>query len=119
MKLAVIIFLTFATFTGLLLNKSEVSAKESTEFAKCGIPPFDVEFAQAKAIFAGKVISVRTEGDEKIFKFRVEKYWKSTMGKTVEVRYYENMRYQAWLEVGGHYLVYAKGKNTKKLKHNY
>jgi hypothetical protein len=112
MKLLTIIILAITAFTAFTLNKSKVSAMESASFAKCAIQPFNVEYENSKSIFAGKVLSVRKEGDEKIFTFRVEKYWKSKVKKNVEVRYYENMRYQAWLEVGKRYLVYAKGENN-------
>lgn len=115
MKLFTILFLVITVFTALVPNKSEVSAKESVEFAKCRVPTFTEAYKESKAIFAGKVLSVRTEGDEKIFTFRVEKYWKERSGKTVEVRYYETMRYQAWLEVGKRYLVYARGNDNGTL----
>lgn len=115
MKLLTILFLTIATFTGFSLNQSEVSAKETETLAKCAMPNFTRAYADSKTIFVGKVLSVRKEGDEKIFTFRVEKYWKNKVKKTVEVRYYENMRYQAWLEVGKRYLVYTQGNDDGTL----
>ncbi len=115
MNLLTIIFSVFAIFTNLPATDANILVTESESFAKCATPPFDAEYKNSKAIFAGKVLSVRTDGDEKIFKFRVEKYWKGAVGKTVEVRYYETMRYQAWLEVGKRYLVYAKGGNSGNL----
>ncbi len=116
MKLLTILFLAISTFTSVPATNTEVSAMESNSFAKCAMPTFQMAYRDSKAIFAGKVVSVRTEGDEKIFKFRVEKYWKSKQNKTVEVRYYENMRYQAWLKVGGRYLVYARGNDDGTLR---
>ena len=115
MKLLTVIFLVITTFTGFSATNTEVSAEESATFAKCAMPSFASAYRDAKAIFAGKVLSVRTEGDEKIFKFRVEKYWKGKKSKTLEVRYYETTRYQAWLEVGKHYLVYARGNDDGTL----
>jgi hypothetical protein len=115
MKSLTILFLTIATFTAILNNQSQVSAMESTTLAKCAMPTFQMALRDSKAIFAGKVVSVRKEGDEKIFKFKVEKYWKGMQSKTVEISYYENMRYQAWLKVGGRYLVYARGNDDGTL----
>ena len=115
MKFLTILFLTIATFTNFPANQSEVSAAESVEFAKCRMPSFSEAFDDSKTIFAGKVLSVRKEGDEKIFKFQVEKYWKNAVRKTVEIRYYETTRYQAWLQVGGHYLVYARSSDNGTL----
>ena len=115
MKLLIVLFLAITLFITFSLNESKVSAKESESLAKCAMPTFDNAYRDSKAIFAGKVLSVRTDGDEKIFKFRVEKYWKGTVGKTVEVRYYETTRYQAWLQVGKRYLVYARGNNNGTL----
>lgn len=108
MKLLFILIIALTIFTTILTFKTEVSAKESAAFAKCAMPTFNAAYQNSKAIFAGKVLSERKEGDERIFTFRVEKYWKGKKSKTIEVRYYENMRYQAWLKVGGRYLVYAR-----------
>ncbi len=115
MKLLTILFLTIATFTSFSANNQRVSANELESIAKCAIPSFQVAYKDSKTIFVGKVLSERKEGDEKIFKFRVEKYWKGKQSKTVEVRYYETMRYQAWLKVGGKYLVYARGNDDGTL----
>lgn len=115
MKLLTILFLTIAVFTVFLTDKSKVSAKESESYVRCAMPTFNQAYKNSKAIFAGKVTSVRTEGDERIFTFQVEKYWKGTKSKTLEVRYYETMRYQAWLKVGGRYLVYARSDENGTL----
>lgn len=115
MKLLIILFLTIAVFTVILTGKSEVSAKEAESLAKCRMPSFNEAYKNSKAIFAGKVLSVRTEDDERIFTFQVEKYWKGAKSKMLEVRYYETMRYQAWLQVGGRYLVYAGGNDNGTL----
>ena len=115
MKLLTILILGFTTFTAIPNNQSQVSAMESKTFAKCRMPSFQEAYTESKTIFAGKIVSVRIEGDEKIFKFRVEKYWKGAKNKTVEVKYYETTRYQAWLKVGGRYLVYARGNDDGTL----
>lgn len=115
MKSLTILILTITAFTGFLTDKTEVSAKESESIAKCAMPTFNQAYKNSKAIFAGKVTSVRTEGDERIFTFQVEKYWKGAKSKTLEVRHYETMRYQAWMQVGGRYLVYARGNDDGTL----
>jgi hypothetical protein len=116
MKLLTILFLNIASFSGFLPNDIDSAAvHEPVTLAKCAMPVFENAYRDSKAIFAGQVLSVRSEGDEKIFRFRVEKYWKGGVGKTVEVRYYETMRYQAWLRVGQKYLVYARGNENGSL----
>jgi len=115
MKILTILFLTIATFTSILTNHPEVSAKEAETIAKCAMPNFTRAYADAKTIFVGKVLSLRTEGSEKILTFRVEKYWKSAVTKTVEVRYFETFNYEVWLKVGGRYLVYARGNDDGTL----
>lgn len=111
MKLLIIVFLLVSFFT----VNSEVSAGESEFIAKCAMPNFTKAYQDSNAIFAGKVINVRTEGDERIFTLKVEKYWKGTKSKTLEVRYYETTYYQAWLKVGGRYLVFARKNDNGTL----
>jgi hypothetical protein len=108
MKLSIILILAVATFTVFLGNQPEVSAKESEPIAKCAMPNFQKAYTDSKTIFVGKVLSIKQDGDAKILKFQVEKYWKSKVKKTVEVRYYETFNYEVWLKVGKRYLVYAK-----------
>ncbi len=102
-----ILFAAIAMFTGFSANHTKISANELANFAKCAVPSFSTGFKNSKAVFLGKVIGERKEGDEKIFTFAVERYWKGGKSKTLEVRHYETMRYQAWLKVGEKYLVYA------------
>lgn len=108
MKLLSILLLSVVSLSFFLSGKTEVSAKNSESFAKCRMPTFTEAYREANTIFAGKVLSVRKEGDERIFTLQVEKYWKGTKSKTLEVRYYETWNFQAWLQVGGRYLVYAR-----------
>lgn len=115
MKLLTTLFLAVAILTNLLWNNSEVSAKESEIIAKCAMPTFTRAYADAKTIFVGKVLSLRTEGSEKILTFRVEKYWKGAVAKKVEVRYFETFNYEVWLKTGGRYLVYARGNEDGSL----
>lgn len=110
-----ILILTFSIFW---IPKSEVSAKESGTIAKCAMPSFTRAYQDSSAIFSGKVLSERTEGNERIFTLQVEKYWKGTKSKTLEVRYYETSYYQAWLKVGGRYLVFARKNDKGNLSDN-
>lgn len=75
--------------------------------AKCAIPPFKEAFKTASAVFVGRVKSEKKKGDNRIFEFEVEKYWKGTKKRKIIINVYETARYQAWFEVGGKYLVYA------------
>ena len=100
-----IIFLALVTI-GLVLtvftsSKFETVAKESTISAKCAIREFNEELKYSKAVFVGKVLSIREEpSSQKIIEFKVAKYWKGIKTKKVEVTVYETSRYQAWYEVG-------------------
>lgn len=115
MKILNVLFLAIVIVMSVLTNKSEVSAKETLELSKCAMPNFTKAYTDSKSIFVGKVLSLRKEGDEKILKFQVEKYWKSKVQKTVEVRYYETLNYEVWLKVGKRYLVYTKGNDDGTL----
>ena len=77
--------------------------------ARCAIPKLAAAKERAKAVFAGKVLEKRANGDEKIFVFEIEKYWKGENRKKVEISVYENPRFQAWFEVGETYLIFAEG----------
>ena len=104
---SIILFLIVTMFAGFSTSLGKVSTNETNTFARCAVPTFAAQFRGSNAVFAGKVVSERKEGDEKIFTFAVERYWKGGKSKTLEVRHYETMRYQAWLKVGEKYLVYA------------
>lgn len=89
-----------------------IKAEDKTTAGKCKIETFKTEYAAAKMIFAGEITNVETDGDVKIFTFKVEKYWKGAASKKIEVNVQQTMRYQAWFEVGEKYLVFARGDET-------
>lgn len=95
-------------FGGFFNNQAKVSAKESVSYAKCALPSLETSFKNSKAVFTGRVLSVRKDGDDKVFVFQVENYWKGGSRRKAEVRTYENTRYQAWYQVGRKYLVFAR-----------
>ena len=107
------LILMSVTFSDLTDKKFEVSAMDSPSLAKCATPAFPEQYKNSKAVFVGKVLSIREEGDKKIFEFKIEKYWKGIKTKKVEVDVYETPRYQAWYEVGKKYLVYARDDDGK------
>ena len=76
MKLLTVLFLAITVLIAFSPNESAASGKEYESMAKCAMPSFEAAYRDSKAIFVGKVLSERKEGDEKIFTFRVEKYWK-------------------------------------------
>lgn len=108
MKILASLLLIVIVFTSFGTAKTEVS-KEANLLAKCAMPTFATARKDSKTIFVGKVLSIKAEGDYKILTFQVEKYWKNPVRKTVEVKHYETYNYEVWLQVGGRYLVYAKG----------
>lgn len=75
--------------------------------ARCAIPSFTAAKDRARAIFVGKVLSKKSNGDEKIFEFKIKKYWKGEDKKKIKVSVYENPRFQAWFETGETYLIFA------------
>lgn len=77
--------------------------------AKCRVPPVGEAYQNSKAVFVGEILSVVKDGDVKTFNLKVEKYWKGAAGKEIKINVQETTRYQAWFEVGGKYLVYARG----------
>jgi len=97
-----------AIFFGLLSDLTEaedfIPAKEN---GKCAIAAFNNALSNSSAVFVGKVKSEKKVGDTRIFQFQVERYWKGSKKKKIEIRVHETMRYQAFFEVGGKYLVYA------------
>lgn len=97
-----------AIFFGLSSNITEaedfIPAKEN---GKCAISAFNNALSASAAVFVGTVKSEKKTGDTKIFQFEVERYWKGSKKKKIEIRVHETMRYQAFFEVGEKYLVYA------------
>ena len=79
----------------------------SIEITKCAIPNFENEFRNSKAVFVGKVTKVTKVGDDRVFEFAVEKYWKGATTKRITVSFYETTRYQAWFKLGETYLMFA------------
>ena len=60
-------------------------------------------------------MSDEKSGDVRTFEFKVEKYWKGSMKKKVEIFVYETRRFQAPFEKGGKYLIYAGADDEGKL----
>jgi hypothetical protein len=101
-----VIFSTIAfVFPSNLSNAK--NANSETFGARCAIPTFAAAKNQARAIFVGKVLNKKSNGDEKIFEFEIKKYWKGDNKKKIKVSVYENPRFQAWFETGETYLVFA------------
>jgi len=80
---------------------------------KCAAPTFEVAYRESDAVFVGEVLSSEKTGDDKVFKFKVEKYWKGKDQKNVEVSVYETARFQAWFQTGEKYLVFAYDEDGK------
>ena len=102
--------IVFSAFTFLFstnIQKAE-SIFQKNEPAKCRVLSFEVAYKESEAIFVGEVLSAEKIGDDKVFKFKVEKYWKGKDAQNVEVSVYESTRYQAWFKTGKKYLVFAK-----------
>jgi hypothetical protein len=94
-------------FSAFVLALSS-NLKSAEADGKCRIPPFDEAFKAASAVFIGEVKSETKEGDNRIFEFEIEKYWKGEDTRKITINVYETARYQAWFKVGGKYLVYAQ-----------
>jgi hypothetical protein len=84
--------------------------------SKCAIASFQSAYQESKAVFIGEVVSEEKNGDIRTFKFEIEKYWKGTDAKNVEILVYETARYQAWFKTGEKYLIYAATDEDGKLR---
>lgn len=97
-----------AIWFGFSSNRTEAEIfVSSNKSGKCAILPFKDALSAASSVFVGKVKSERKEGDTRIFEFEVEKYWKGAKKKKIQISVYETARYQAWLETGEKYLIFA------------
>ncbi len=104
-----LLFIGFAVFAVgfcFLFDNSTVQAESNAP--KCAIQKFDDEYKNSKAVFVGKVVKEKKDGNKKIFEFEVSKYWKGIESKMVKVVVTENMRFQAQFKLDGNYLVFAK-----------
>jgi hypothetical protein len=110
-----IVFLAFTFLFSSNIQKAE-NILQKNEAAKCRVLSFEEAYKESEAIFVGEVLSVEKNGDVKVFKFKVEKYWKGKDEKNVEVGVYESTRFQAWFKVGEKYLVYANLDDDGKLQ---
>lgn len=111
------IILRFAVICCLISTSVvfSLTANGSENSARCAVQNVKIARANAKAVFAGTVLSVKEKGDVKIFTFQVEKRYKGAASKKVQVGVQESTRYQAWFETGKKYLVYADGGADGKL----
>ncbi len=101
-----IVFSTFTFFYSSNIRKIE-SKPQKNEAGKCRMPSFEEAYGESEAVFIGEVLSAEKKGDDKVFKFRVEKYWKGNGEREVQIRVYESTRFQAWFKTGEKYLVFA------------
>ena len=92
------------------------SASRANFGAKCAIQAFQKAFDGSQSVFLGEVVDEEKNGDVRTFEFKVEKYWKGANAKRVRVHVYETMRFQAFFEKGGKYLVYAPADEDGKLR---
>jgi hypothetical protein len=111
MKKIIIAGFAIVFSAGILVFSSSAQKAENTslknEAEKCAVRSLETAYLESNAIFVGEVLSSEKKGDDKIFKFKVEKYWKGIDEKNVEVSVYESTRFQAWFKTGKKYLVFA------------
>jgi hypothetical protein len=88
----------------------------SNEATKCRMATFEEAERESDAIFVGEVLSAEKSGDDKVFTFKIEKYWKGKDAKNAHVSVYESARFQAWFKTGEKYLVYAKADDDGTLR---
>ncbi len=108
-------FILLAAFIIFGTASIHIKAAESELMAKCMVPSFKTSYKNSKTIFVGKVLSIRKEDNYKILTFQVDKYWKNSVKKIVEVKHYEAYNYEVWLQTDGKYLVYAYGDGDGNL----
>ncbi len=111
MKNRIIITALILSAVGIIFSSNfskAASINQSNEAARCAIRSLKDAFSNSEAVFSGKVLSVKKNGDTKTFEFKVEKYWKGAKAKKIKINVYETPRYQAFFEVGEKYLVFAE-----------
>lgn len=102
------LFAFAAVLSAIGFSSNVQKAESAANFSgKCAISSFENAFRQSKAVFLGEVVEDEKQGDDRVFIFKVEKYWKGANAKNIEIQVYETARYQAWFKTGGKYLVYA------------
>lgn len=119
MKNRIIITALILSAVGIIFSSNfskAASLNQSNEAARCGILSLKEAFSNSEAVFSGKVLSVKKNGDTKTFEFKVEKYWKGVKAKKIKINVYETPRYQAFFEVGEKYLVFAEITEDRELK---
>lgn len=110
MKIVIIVAaLVCTSFGAVPRGDIEHESGKTIAVAKCAIPNFENAFRNSKAVFVGKVTNVTKVGDDRVFEFAVEKYWKGAVKKRMTVSFYETTRYQAWFKLGETYLMFAGG----------
>lgn len=112
--LAIVFSATLLVFSSNTQKAESESQKKET--LKCRVLSFEEAYKESEAIFVGEVFSAEKNGDNKVFKFKVEKYWKGKDSKNVEVSVYESTRFQAWFKTGEKYLVYANADEDGTLR---
>ena len=117
MKKIIIAGFAIVFSAGILVFSPSAQKAENTplknEAEKCAMLPFEAAYRESEAVFVGEVLSAEKKGDDKVFKFKVEKYWKGKNEKNVEVSVYESARFQAWFQTGEKYLVFAYDEDGK------
>ncbi|MBS1795374.1 MAG: hypothetical protein JSS81_16070 [Acidobacteria bacterium] len=84
--------------------------------AKCYIPTTREAFDRSSAVFLGEITDEKESGDDRVFGFDVEKYWKGKDAAHVEVSVYETSRFQALFKQGEKYLIYADADANGRLR---
>jgi hypothetical protein len=112
----------FAVICCLILLLSNVPAetkKNSSVNGRCLVMNVKPALRMSSAVFAGEVLSETQNGNEKIFEFRVVKYWKGAGKKSITVRVRETTRFQALFQVDESYLVFARDDDKDGRLHDY
>lgn len=109
------IIIAVAILSALFGAFSSETLTAGNESAKCRVFSFDEAYSSANAVFIGKVSSESKSGDVRTFEFEIEKYWKGTDKKKIEINVYETTRYQANFQTGERYLIYANANSEGEL----
>jgi hypothetical protein len=109
----------FAVICCLILLLTNVPAEtkiNAPASVRCVVPNLKTALQNSSAVFTGEVLSETKNGSERIFEFRVGKYWKGVGKKKIKVGVNETTRYQAWFQVGKSYLVFAYADEDGRLR---
>jgi hypothetical protein len=95
-----------------IVTNAKPSDFNTNSLAKCATPANARDaMKQSATVFSGEISQVYENGGEITLKFKVAKFWKGNLKKTVSVKVSTNAVYSPTFKAGEKFLVYAWADN--------